>query len=124
LVWITTKDAALRQFTRLFFCLTLACASIAVAQAEYTLPFPNSAAWTGAQALSSLPKRIPPVMECLTCGSEFDFLKSAQPKSDGKDPLSIILAKMAWAKGLQGGVASAAAPQDFPSRPAYDGPTP
>ena len=122
--WIAKKDAALRQFTRLFSCITLACASIAVAQPEYTVPFPNSAASSGAQALSSLPKRIQPVMERLACGSEFDFLKSVQSKSVGEDPLSIILAKMAWAKGLQGGVASAAAPQDFPSRPAYDGPTP
>jgi hypothetical protein len=112
--WITKKGAALRQFTRLFFCITLACASIAVAQPEYTVPFPNSAASTGAQALSSLPKRIQPVMERLACGSEFDFLKSVQSKSVGEDPLSIILAKMAWATGLQRGVASAAAPQDFP----------
>ena len=37
--WITKKDAALRQFTRLFFCITLACASIAVAQPAYTVPF-------------------------------------------------------------------------------------
>jgi hypothetical protein len=42
--WITKKDVALlRQFNRLFFCITLACASIAVAQPEYTVPFPRSA---------------------------------------------------------------------------------
>jgi serine/threonine protein kinase len=87
--WITKKAAALRQFTRLFFCVTLACASIPVAQPEYTVPFPNSAASTGAPALSSLPKRIQPVMERLACGSEFDFLKSVQSKSVGEDPLSI-----------------------------------
>ena len=72
----------------------------------YTVPFPMSTSTTGAEAIASLPNRIKPVVQRSACGSEFDFLSFLLHKNTGEDPLSNILAKMAWATGLQQGVSS------------------
>lgn len=86
----------------------------------YTVSFPASSDTTGAQALASLPDRNKAVIQRLACGSEVELLNDLQSKSVGEDPLAIVLAKMAWAVGLQKGVFSPQVAEDCTASRTFD----